>query len=62
MSTCNFMSFEVILGYESNLFSSALHVLWKKVSAGDETHFLTGEEKPEVIGGGTKYPGSEPLS
>ena len=46
MSTCNFVSFEVILGYESNLFPSALHVLWKKVSAGNDAYFLTGEAKP----------------
>ena len=46
MSTYNFVSFEVILGYKSNLFLSALHVLWKKVSAGNDTHFLTGEVKP----------------
>ena len=41
MSTCNFVSFEVILGYESNLFPSVLHALWKKVSAGDDTHFFS---------------------
>ena len=46
MSTCNSVSFEVILGYESNLFPSALHVLWEKVSAGDDTYFLTREAKP----------------